>query len=420
MSKSISMRNLFVMLLMVSFIVPGDNNRKAYIFLLFTILIFIERKLSIKKMFDIGWARWFYAITFIGALIINYYEWSLPMISFFIITFFVTRYIIIYGVNTTAGFENAINAVLIVFSIYAVLGIAEAFTQINIFDNVLGRTFELYGANNFRGIIYRGHGISSVSINNAMLVYMAWMLATYKIYNKRNITSIIEYILIGAHFILIFSRMLILVGLLSQVVVFLKVKQTTKIKAGFLIAIAICLSLLIPNDNNNIIDNIIQSFTPLIEEVLNWGESTSKINWGGTGERLVIWQWVFSSMNGHWLFGNGFETSFAYRYFYEGHYYIKQSIEVQWLFVLFQKGLFGLAGYIVYQIKSIRDCFNGLKKERSTKVSFSFVFTIMTLGYFVSLFACAGVEDVQFYYIYFALFEAYRNIERNGKLIEKV
>ena len=244
-----------------------------------------------------------------------------------------------------------------------------------------------------------------------MIVYMAWMLATFKLYNKKKLSSIIEYILIGLHLILIFSRMLILVGLISQIIILTRTKRIIKLKVILLITAAIFVSMLIPTEGGGLVDSMIESFVPLIQELFGGKNHIGAINWGGTGERIIIWQWVFERMKGKLLFGNGFTTDFAYRYFYDGHYYTKQSIEVQWLYILFQKGLWGLVGYIVYQIDAIVRPFLMTKKENG--VSFSFVFLVMTCGYFISLFSCAGLEDVQFFYLFFALFEAYERTRIN-------
>lgn len=411
MSKKISLKHMVVGLLALAFIVPGDSNRKAYIMFMFLLLLFFERKLDYKCLLGVGTPRWIYVISYVSILLINYYKWSLPVCSLFLIVFFLGRYILIQGINDENAFNMVINAVLFVFSIYAILGIIEAFTRINVFDIILGRSFELYGANNLRGSIYRGHGISTVSINNAMIVYMAWMLATFKLYNKKKLSSIIEYILIGLHLILIFSRMLILVGLISQIIILTRTKRIIKLKVILLITAAIFVSMLIPTEGGGLVDSMIESFVPLIQELFGGKNHIGAINWGGTGERIIIWQWVFERMKGKLLFGNGFTTDFAYRYFYDGHYYTKQSIEVQWLYILFQKGLWGLVGYIVYQIDAIVRPFLMTKKENG--VSFSFVFLVMTCGYFISLFSCAGLEDVQFFYLFFALFEAYERTRIN-------
>lgn len=411
MSKKISIKHMIVILLTLAFIVPGDSNRKAFIMFLFLLFIFFDRKLDYKCLLDLGMARWIYVITYVSILFINYYRWSWPVCSLFLIVFFLGRYIFIQGINDKRAFDTVINAILFVFSIYAILGIIEAFTRANVFDLILGRSFELYGANNLRGSIYRGHGISTVSINNAMIVYLAWMLATFKLYNKKKLSSFVEFILIGTHLILIFSRMLILVGLISQIIILARTKRMTRLKVILLIFVSTFVSMLIPTEGGGLIDSIVESFVPLVQELLDKGSHVGAINWGGTGERIILWQWVSERMKGKLLFGNGFTTDFAYRYFYEGYYYTKQSIEVQWLYILFQKGLFGLMGYIVYQIDAILHAFKMMKKESG--VSFSFVFFIMTCGYFVSLFGCAGLEDVQFYYLFFALFEAYERTRIN-------
>ncbi|MDY4836178.1 MAG: O-antigen ligase family protein [Lachnospiraceae bacterium] len=411
MNKKDALKTTILSLLMFVFLIPGDSYRRVYVGILFILFLLIDGKLYVKKFFSIGWMRWVYVITFIGSYCIHYYKWSIPIILLFISFFILARYIIITGITNEKLFEYALNIILFVFTIYAILGIIEAFTQFNFFDLILGRSIELYGANNFRGNIYRGHGISTVSINNAMIVYAVWMLATYKIYSKKpNFFAIVEFVVIGCHLVLIFSRMLILIGLISQILIFAKARKVTKLRIVFLILFAILISMFVPQSDEGVLGSIVQSFIPLFEELKNGRQSTG-INWGGTGERLIIWQWVFSKMQKVWLLGNGFETEFAYSYFYQGHQYIKQSIEVHWLYVLFQKGIFGLFGFISYQIYSISKIAKNRKLGNHNNISFPYIFLIMTIGYFISLFTCAGLEDLYFYYIFFSLFEAYSIIE---------
>ena len=128
---------------------------------------------------------------------------------------------------------------------------------------------------------------------------------------------------------------------------------------------------------------------------------------GSIGQRLSLWGYIFDSVKDKILFGWGYSAQFSVMI---GNFN-KTSIEVHWLMLLFQAGLVGIAGFICYQggcLKSICATKTSIGEYR---VGFSYVMLIVTVGYFVVLFTCAGFEDLQMFYLLMALFEAYKCLE---------
>ena len=116
------------------------------------------------------------------------------------------------------------------------------------------------------------------------------------------------------------------------------------------------------NIHQNVISIVVGLFTPIIEQIL--GNKADTVD--GTGERLILWNWVYSTVKNHLFTGMGFQTPFQYQYSGISGIYswtaTKTSIEVQWLAVLYEKGLFGMIGFIIFQMGSLKKALK-LKSE---------------------------------------------------------
>lgn len=411
------------------FIIPGDTFR-ALVVLIVALIMGVLHKISFqpKDILGIGMLRWIYVITVVSSYIIHYYSVSFVNIFDFIIVFFLGRYIIVASIKTKKDFESFLNALLFVFFIYAILGLVETFTQFNIFDFISNREIILGGANSFRNGFFRSYGFCTISINNGVIMSMIWCLAAYKLFNKLSIWNLMVYIVIGIYTFLIFSRMVILVALLSQFLLIFSVRKVGKFKAALVVITMITLFYVLPSANT-IFNGVINSFLPLIEELQNFSFNTSGINSGGTGERIALWGWVYNTIRDDLYFGVGFSKPFAYYYWFVDRFYLKESIENQWLWTLYRTGVYGLIGFIVYQIYCLKSTLIVHSRKRRSnnkknalqgeKLSFFTCMRIIVIGFFVCIFSVASFEDLIVFYFLYALYESYINlVSKEGMIYE--
>lgn len=371
--------------------------------------------LSFKRIFYMDNFRLIYAFTFLASYFIHFYSDSILNSLIFIFTFFIVRSILLEGLKSEKEIERYLDFVLVIFTGYAILGIIESFTAFNLFDYIFDRdVLSNYGANEWRGGIYRNHGICTVSINNSMIVLMVWLIASYKAYKSRSIFYLAAYCIIGLDFFFIFSRLTILIGAFLQVLIILKLKGRGKLRFWILAIIAtVTLTLILPDQLKSLSKQFNTYFLPIVEEFFGGQfKNNNGINHAGSGQRLALWGWVFAFVKNNLLLGVGFVTKFFHTFNDSGIIKIKESVEVQWLYVLLQKGLFGLSGFICFQIQCLRSTINSYKLGRTQLKTPNIpqIFLFMTIGYFMSLFGCAGFEDLLFYYMMFAVFEAYEKV----------
>ena len=426
--KFVISKNLILglLLVLVLFIPVNGANARTYLFILLLsvpLVLMNSMKITVR---NISWYSVYYASTDLLSLLIHFYQGSVvSAISFF--AFFVCAPAIIKkSVLTRKNFEDLISFIIFVFMIYAVLGIIEAFTHFNIFDIIFQRSFEEFGANEYRSGIYRGHGFLTVSINNAMLMNMVWAIAAYKLCNAKSNKTFwfISWLIIGLDVVLIMSRMVIAIAVISQLLIFRKngIKWFSKRLLIIICAFLICLYFIGEEQFDALWKTVAGLFTPIIDEIFGTSFSASvNSTFQGSGQRFELWSWVYNDVKNNLLFGNGYTEKFFHMYnnvSSSGYAYsvVKSSIEVHWLFVLFQKGLFGLSGFIVYQIGCVKKVFKRNVKIYEQRVTFHYVAKVITIVYFISLFTCSGFEDLNFFYIVMALHSAYLAVCGNGTL----
>lgn len=407
---------LAVMMLIIQFIPMSSGNIKYYtcmIAVLFASMVFCGIR---KKNLRMPGFMFAYGITYIMSYLIHYYTDSSRQIIMFLVGFWGVRYVILSGIKSKSEFLKFIDYILVFFALYSILGIYESFTSMNFFDILFKREVVLDFANAIRFGIRRNHGMCSVSINNGMLLNTVLAIAGYRLFNSRkvDIKILICYVLIWADLILTLSRQVILMSVIIQLVLAAKCGFTWIVKRiTCIILILTVLWLCMGDALNNIFSNITAMFLPLLEIInptyssyYNWNEGI-----GGIGERTELWGWIYAAVHNQLIFGMGYETPFSIAL---SNNTIKTSIEVHWLYVLYMRGLFGLLGFIIYQIGCLSKIVSCKINVGEKRVDFPFVMLVLTLGYFVSLFSCSGWEDLKFYYMVFAMFECYVRLWGGG------
>ncbi|MEO2263759.1 O-antigen ligase family protein [Dorea sp. YH-dor228] len=412
----ISKKELIMMvLILIQFLPTNGTSVRPYLFVLILMLFSSLKKTEMRL--DIFCC--IYAITTVLSYIIHYYAGTLGLLIAFIAFFIAAPFIVKCNVNSMVIFEKTIRFIVICFTVYALLCIIESFAGINVYDLLFQRSVSLTGANEPRYGFYRSHGLSTVSINNAMFLNMAWLLAAYRMYTgRKKVGRVFQFWIIGAAMLLTMSRAAIVVGVVSQLILARKkgIAWASK-KLLLAIIIAVMGAIFYSKEVFSLVNFVEDMFAPIIANITGKDNNTV----GGVGERLLLWSWVYEKVKDNLLFGMGYDTPFRYSYSGTSGIYswtaIKSSIENQWLYILYQSGIIGLSGFIVFVlgcIKNVSEKINTLF-ESGRGITFKDTMQVLTIGYIIELFSCAAAEEIQFFYILLALFSVYKKLT-NGYL----
>lgn len=364
----------------------------------------------------------YYAFTFITSLFLHFYSGSAPKTVSFVVYLFLSPLIVSKTIETKKDFKTVISIIVVVFSFYSVLGLIEGITAINVFDILFGRTDDVLwnGAGITRYGMNLSYGFLRIMHNNAALMCMIWAIAAYQLCNARRhkLFWAICWLLIGTYDILMMSRMVILTAPVLQLIIFRKRGVRWLTKRVFIISVIALLAVfIIGSDAFSVVWNaIVGMFAPIIDQL--FGTSLKQdlhSSFGGAGQRFILWDWIFNAVKGDLIFGKGFTDIWST--IIEGKnslgqtwYATKTSIEVHWLYTLYTTGLFGLSGFIVFQIGCLKRTWKEKVKCFEEKITFQFVMKWLTIIYFVHLFGIAAAEELYIYYFLLAIYVCYIKI----------
>lgn len=357
----------------------------------------------------------FYVLTYVGSYFIHFYSKSIIYSILFVIEFVGILYLIESLTQSEDDLDNLISAIVIVSAVYSVFGIFESITSINIFDIIFDRIPETSLAAVRFGLT-RNRGCATVSINNGMLIFFCLSLALIKIL-KENCKLLYKlcYAIIFLNLILILSRAVTVMALITQIVSFILIKKSLTIRRETLIKsflsftiFAIVLSIGIYK-NPELFNGIISFFSSIDLTGTNYNSA----NLGNFSQRLLLWGWVYDYIKNNLLWGIGFTTEFSVAL---NLYNFKTSIEVHWLYIAFQKGIFGLAGFILLQLSTIIKGFK-LKAVNDNVKAFKVIVIISLLAYYIMLFSCSGFEDLRMFYVFIALIAVRTSLNNKTTII---
>lgn len=335
-------------------------------------------------------------------------------------------YVIVIGIQNMDQFERLLKFIVKIFTVYSVFGIMETFIHFNIFDVITGTKVVYEHANTLRFGLARNRGLADISINNGMLLCLVLCVAAYVlIYSSKKDRKWyqISYILIFIDAFLTLSRAIWLELLITQILIFIVLAPKSKLKViGKIITIGAVGALLLVCISPELLEKIGVVFTGMFSstyDAITGAETSEATDMSyGVGHRFALWAWVWEKAQGHLIFGASASNPFIY---ISPSGFVKESIEVMWLFKLYNTGFVGLLGYIIFQIGSIKCMLRGnqLEKEvfKDKKVTFNYVMLTATVLYFITQFSCSAFEDLKFYYIILALLFCYNRMCR-GKYKE--
>lgn len=326
-------------------------------------------------------------------------------------------YVVLAAIRgSISKFEEILEFIIKIFALYAIFGIIESFFKVNIFDTLTGTQVVYEYANALRYGLARSRGAAGTSINNGMLLCLAEGLIAYKLfksYNKKNF-HLFAYIVVFINCFLTLSRGVWLDLAISQMLIYLSLKGPKKLILFFKIVFAIAILLIIgqiafPSVIGSLIE-IIDSMINSIITSLSGGSSHDEM--GGIGNRFELWGWVWISVKNSLMWGEGFSSHFSYL---APSGAVKESIEVMWLYLLYRTGLVGMIGFIWLQIGCLVYSIKMHIKENVFKnkhrFGFNYIFIAISISYYITMFSCAGSEDLIFYYFIIALLFSYNSLK---------
>lgn len=330
--------------------------------------------------------------------------------------------------NSYQRFLGIIKALVLTGGIVAVFGIIEEVTRFNIFSLLLTSGTEL-NYNPLRFGILRILSFSSHTIVYGVYIMFILSLCIYldQFANarERRWYKVIYYLLL-LNLVLTLSRSIIIcTTILLFVLNFFRGKIQFFVKLlkylSILVLLGILASVLFPK-----VFAMFKMLWYMILAVFDDGYSSmianafGEDNLNATGNRLDLYAWVCSSMGTSWLWGHGMNAIFHYPYpmtngFYTWTQY-KDSIEVQYLNILFRYGLTGLISSICVYVSTIYTCIRGGFKLANweKKLSFNKICICTFSAYYLMFFAVNQSSEQNIFYLFIMLLVCY-----NRKIIRR-
>ncbi|GAA6278304.1 hypothetical protein F180042I2_06870 [Enterocloster bolteae] len=319
-------------------------------------------------------------------------------------------------------FFKLIDCVIYSGMIVCFLGIAEALTGFNIFYSILNTVGAVANYNSARLGMVRIIGFTSHAISYAAYIMFLLSMVIYRIRQissrrKKRSYSIV-YITAVVNAVLTLSRSAIMAIILCQLLLLLKlgVQKTVKkvlVTICVTLALSLIIQIMVPD-----FDFISQFFLMMIgvfnKSVSNIITDAVGANANGIGERLLLYKWVWDSMEGSMIVGHGGGTAFAYNYTISGDIWnlthTKESIEVQYLYQLYHYGMIGMLSQIIMYISLLIAGIKSYRKSKKScegKLTFDYVFLVTLAVYFLLFFAVNQATERYIFNMFLYLFFAY-------------
>ena len=380
-------------------------------------LPYIYTHFARKRAREANWYNRIYCITYIASLFIHYYANSIYSSASFLVYFVLSYIITEQAILTKENFDKAISISIYLFALYAVFGLVESITGTNLFDVLFGRTTHWAGYGLKRYGLYLSTGFMTVMHNNAALMCMGWAIAAYRVCNMKTRKGlwIGLWALIGLGCLTIMSRTIMFTAPILQLIIFRKqgVKWLSRRLMIFVIVILMVVMILGSEVLAPITNTVVGMIAPIVDEIFGTSlKAQVNSTLGGSGQRGILWVWITDAVKNNIFFGKGFTdiwstTVYGKNYIGQVWQYDKTSIEVHWLRTLYNTGLFGLAGFILYQVGVILKTWKQKVKYFEPKVTFQYTIKWISIFYFFHLFGMSAAEELQFFYLLFALYLSY-------------
>ena len=193
----------------------------------------------------------------------------------------------------------------------------------------------------------------------------------------------VAYVLQWINIIFTMSRSVIIIGLCANIVLnFMLGKKKiilNTIKYICIISIFVTIVFLLFPNVLKIVVNVFYMLIAVFDSsvISKFANSYGAENINAFGERNQLYSWVFNSMGHNWIFGNGIKSNFNYSYHYNIDVWtidaVKKSIENQYLYVLYQKGIVGLLLEEIFYLSILSASFKRIRKLRFTEYNNNYI-----------------------------------------------
>lgn len=329
--------------------------------------------------------------------------------------------LVILIVRTKKDFELFVTIFVAFMAVYSLLGILECVSGFNIWYAITPYNYatQRYG-------LFRSNGSCINYMNNGALLMLSLPVIAWKIQQKDSgrKLAIFAYILVLINILATLTRTSMLCVFILQAIWLVKLgafrvinKHILKILAG----VVICIFVMQIPSVSSVVTNFINMFLALFDDsVANEISSSFGSNAEGTGQRLLLYEWIWESISDNVWFGAGPGNIFSYRWVTSsGTVMTKTSIENEYLITLYRFGIVGLVAYVAMVVSFFINLFKlnrkeaVLLKEKPVKLSFTFMVITALLIYYASGFFFAFFEDNKLMYILIALTCCYVRILKN-------
>ncbi len=353
----------------------------------------------------------------------NLISGSYTELMWFFIRTLIVCYVIVCVINSREKFEKSINIIVYVFGVLSIFGIIESVTHFNIFS-ILNTTGTALNYNDLRLGMIRIISYHSQTIVYCVSLMFAASLDLYAMsldVNRKKINILrVIYALICINVLLTISRSAILAFAASQVLIMLKSgfkKFVVRAAALFVLGIAALpvIAVLFPgvvDQLKNMLYMLLALISPKYKDLVRSAFGDDNVT--GIGNRMDLYSWVWDKMKGNVLLGYGYNADFSYGHRVTGDGYawtaVKETIEVQYLAILYYYGITGLVAEIIAYISllyyTIKDKFKPASWEG--KLSYSYIIFIVLICYYLMFFAVNQSSEYKLFYVIIMLLFAYR------------
>lgn len=325
------------------------------------------------------------------------------------------------SIKTREAFLKVIKTILLASFVVSIFGIIEEVTHFNVFSLVKPMNYE-FNYNPSRFGILRIIGFAEHTIVYSVYLMFCLCLCLYYmqfINSQRKIFYKILYVMLWTNILLSLSRSAIICAIISQIIIlyYSDKKQflinVLKIMLCGIVAIMI-LSLVsskVAQAVRNVLYMVMAVFNDDYTSIIasTFGEDNLLVQ----GDRINLYEWVLSKMDGVWFFGFGMNAQFSYSYTRSNGVWtwtaVKENIEVHYLDVLFRYGIFGLITNILLYLKLLYMSVINKKNNWDKKLSFNKTMFAAFLAYYIQLFAVNQTTERNLFYIIVFLFLLYNS-----------
>lgn len=417
--RTINIRNLIIFFLLFFYpILPinyyiGPFNLANFCSILIVITFFIlSKQYKLIKLQNSILFFWFFILCFsIQAL---FTQGVLSGVAYFVM-YFLVPYIIINIVKDYKEFFKIIDMIIISGSILGVLGIVEAISKTYIFQEALliAETGIRYGV--LRSSVTFGHPINFGLFQSFVSILCFYRLNT-SINSKLKKWYIISYIISVISLFLSVSRLAICMYLVVQLILLRQIGFKKLIKYLCFVCILIIILFSFSNILNFGISDLVNDFWISLLETIGLGNinQTSEAV-VGFGNRFDLYKWVVDSIGDNIILGMGINAEFSYKMY---DWFTKTSIEVQYLNIFYQFGLFGLIVLIFSYANSLKYFYKqmNVKSKYEKKITFTKVIFITFLVYYICLFGVQETDTTRIYCELIALGISYVRINYQNEI----